>query len=640
MRLAEQDSFERWDMTEPLLPQTSALYALVPYGLGTPYVESLSSYMSRLAEAHVVTVSRLLREMLFPVRQGRIPSSTIQYAYSANGLGKDSEILLQRLQAATGRNDLCRLTLSALQGAVSQPNLFRTTEAWCPSCLEQWRMAEAPVYSPLLWAIRAVAVCPAHSTLLTDRCPHCHLQFASLRANSRPGYCSLCSQWLGTLGMPLPKGSADEREYNLWVSTNVGQVLAIMPELQRIQASVALRVNLQRCLNQMEGATKEALATLANAGPCAFLGWLSGRVKSTLDHLCRLSYELEIPLAMLFTGVPSEWRGPERLRRQNDFRKDKSYAQRPVIASTELRRSLAAALNENPPPSVAEVARRLEFRRTETLWAREPDLCRQIAARWRASGIRSYATQLYKKSEKQRLESILRRYLTRQNPPSVNEIAFQLGYKSSGSVRERFPELCRVISAKRNQQTFRKRGTLRLAVEAARTERPPPSLNQLARRLGLCSVSILTGTCPETCASYKQWRRVWVDEQRDKLRLSIREWLAAEPAPTVALLCRHFGIRASSFQLRFPAENREVVQRTVERTRAARENRVVIMRKEIFKIVRDLYEKNLYPSIPHVRSVLSQGLPRTSPLLRAFIDEAISRFGSIMRKRDELGRFA
>ena len=109
MRLAEQDSFERWDMTEPLLPQTSALYALVPYGLGTPYVESLSSYMSRLAEAHVVTVSRLLREMLFPVRQGRIPSSTIQYAYSANGLGKDSEILLQRLQAATGRNDLCRL---------------------------------------------------------------------------------------------------------------------------------------------------------------------------------------------------------------------------------------------------------------------------------------------------------------------------------------------------------------------------------------------------------------------------------------------------------------------------------------------------------------------------------------------------
>lgn len=635
MCLAEQDSFERWDMAEPLRPQTSALYALVPYGLGTPYVESLSSYISRLAEAHVVTVSRLLRQMLSPVRSGRIPWPTTHCAYPANGLGKDSENLLQQLQGATDRNDLCLLTLSALQGAVSQPNLFRTTEAWCPSCLEQWRMVEAPIYSPLLWSIRAVTVCPAHPTLLTDRCPHCHLQFASLRANSRPGYCSVCSQWLGTLGMPLPKGSADEREYNLWVSTNVGQVLAIMPELQRIQASVALRGNLQRCLNQVDGATKEALATLANADPCAFLRWLSGRGKPTLDHLCRLSYQLEIRLAMLFTGVPGEWRGPERLRQQNDFRKDRS-----VIASTELRRSLAAALSEKPPPSVAEIARRLKFRRTSTLWVREPDLCRQIAARWRASGIRSSATPLYKKSEKQRLESTLRRYLTRRNPPSVNEIAFQLGYKSSGSIRERFPELYRAISAKRDQQTLRKRETLRIAVEAARKENPPPSLKQLARRLGLCSVSILTGTYPGTCASYKQWRQVWLDEQREKLRLSIREWLAAEPAPNVASLCCRFGISASYFQLRFPVENREVVQRTVERTRAARENRIVIMRKEIFKIVRNLYEKNLYPSMARVRLALNRGLPRNSPLLRVFIDEAISRFGSIMRQRDEMGHFA
>jgi AraC-like DNA-binding protein/transcriptional regulator with XRE-family HTH domain len=639
MRLAKQNSFERWDLAEPLRPQTSALYALVPYGLGTPYVESLSSYISRLAEAHVVSVSRLLRQMLSPVRPGPIPFSTMHYAYPANVLAKDSETLLEKLQAVTGRNDLWLLTLSALHGAVSQPNLFRTTEAWCPSCLEQWRMAEAPVYSPLLWTIRAVTVCPAHSTLLTDRCPHCHFQFASLRANSRPGYCSVCSQWLGTLGMQLPNGCADEREYQLWASTSVGQVLAIMPELQRIQASLALRMNLQRCLNQMEGASKEALATLANAGPCAFLGWVSGRVKPTLDHLCRLSYQLEIPLAMLFTGVPAEWRGPERLRRQNDFRKDKSYAQRPVIVSTELRRSLAGALSENPPPSVAEIARRLEFRRTATLWVREPDLCRQIAARRRTSGTMSNATQLYK-CEKQRLESVLRRYLTRQNSPSVNEIAFQLGYKGSGSIRERFPELCRAISAKRSQQTLRKRETLRLAVETARTESPPPSLKQLARRLGLGCVNVLTGSCPETCASYKQWRRAWADEQRDKLRLSICGWLAAEPAPSVASLCRHFGISASYLQLRFPPENRKVVQRTAERTRAARENRVVIMRQEIFKIVHDLYEKNLYPSIPRVKSALSEGLPRAWPLLRILIDEAISQFGSVMRQRDELGRFA
>src|SRR5438094_7871200 len=49
-----------------------------------------------------------------------------------------------------------------------------------------------------------------------------------------------------------------------------------------------------------------------------------------------------------------------------------------------------------------------------------------------------------------------------------------------------------------------------------------------------------------TLFPYTTLFRSWVDEQRDKLRLSIREWLAAEPAPTVALLCRHFAIRARS----------------------------------------------------------------------------------------------
>jgi AraC-like DNA-binding protein len=439
--------------------------------------------------------------------------------------------------------------------------------------------------------------------------------------------------------MPLPKGSSDEQQYNLWISTTVGQLLDTMLDLQRTQPSVALRLNLQRCLNQTEGATRQSLASLANAAPCAFLGWVSGRVKPILDHLCHLCYQLEIPLTTLFKEVPDEWRGPERLRRRIDSRKDRGSAQR-LITSTELRHLMVAALNENPPPSVAEIARRLKFRRNQTLWYREPDLCRQVAARRRASGaVSNNATQLYKKSEKRRLESILRRYLARQNPLSLNEIAYRLGYKSCGSIRARFPQLCRAIAAKRDQQSLRKREALRLAVENARTESPPPSLKEIAHRLGSAAY-ILTKACPETCASYKQWRWVWLDEQRNKLRLSIREWLVAEPAPTVASLCSRFGISKSYFQLRFPTENREVVQRTFERARAAQENRAVLTRKEVFKIVRDLHEENLYPSIPRVRSMLSQGLPRYSPLLRVFIDEAISQFGSAMRQRNELGRFA
>ena len=164
--------------------------------------------------------------------------------------------------------------------------------------------------------------------------------------------------------------------------------------------ATALRANLQRCLHQSEGATKENLAALAGAGPCTFQTWISGRVRPTLDHLCRLAYQLKLPLIQLFQGVPAEWRGPDHLGRDIGRLRGRLQSQ-PRIEPGELRRILTAALTETPAPSVAEVARRLKFRRTQTLVSREPELCKQIALRRRQSGFRPSATrQLYPRSER------------------------------------------------------------------------------------------------------------------------------------------------------------------------------------------------------------------------------------------------
>jgi AraC-like DNA-binding protein len=548
-------------------------------------------------------------------------------------------MFLRSFQAATGRSDLHLLTLTNLQGMISQPSIFRNAEAWCPNCLEQWRKVGVPVYSPLLWAIRTVTVCPAHATPLVDRCPHCHSQFASLRVSARLGYCSICSQWLGNFDSPSPKARDSANEYNLWAATAVGQVLVAMPELQHIQPHVELIANLQRCLRQSEGATRQSLAVLAGTAPCAFLGWASGRTKPALDHLCRLTYELKIPLMMLFKGVPAHWRGPEHIRHQIDARRSKSRAQW-AIGRNELRSILTTTLSEDPPPSVAEVARRLKFHRAQTLWSREPELCRQIAARRRHSGTTvGAAMQLYKKSERRRLESILRGHLARENPLSLNEIASRLGYKGSGSIRERFPELCREIAAKRKQQFLHKREQMQRALEDARAESPPPSLKQIARRFGFTAEGVLSTTFPQMCVSHKQWRRAWLEEQRTKLRLSIRDWMAAEPAPTVTSVCRRFGISQHYFQLHFPEENADIVRRSAERVRIARENRDAAMRKQVFEIVRKLRLKKIYPSLPRVRSALSPGLARYWQLLRPVINEAVLQFGGAIRQRNEFGQF-
>lgn len=55
-----QGVFESWDCTPTVLPPRSRLYALEPIGVGTPFVESLSSYVIRLADAHAVSVGDLV----------------------------------------------------------------------------------------------------------------------------------------------------------------------------------------------------------------------------------------------------------------------------------------------------------------------------------------------------------------------------------------------------------------------------------------------------------------------------------------------------------------------------------------------------------------------------------------------------
>jgi TniQ len=114
MPQATRSEFEQWDLSTPMFPLPSVLYALTPCGIGTPYVESLASYVTRLAEAHVVSVWRLILQILAESRPGRVSRSTLRYVYPANGLGKDSKVVLHSLEAATGRRDIHQLTLSAI----------------------------------------------------------------------------------------------------------------------------------------------------------------------------------------------------------------------------------------------------------------------------------------------------------------------------------------------------------------------------------------------------------------------------------------------------------------------------------------------------------------------------------------------
>ena len=49
------------------IPQRSRLYSLEPIGVGTPFTESLSSYLTRLAQEHCVTQKKLIMTEIAPL---------------------------------------------------------------------------------------------------------------------------------------------------------------------------------------------------------------------------------------------------------------------------------------------------------------------------------------------------------------------------------------------------------------------------------------------------------------------------------------------------------------------------------------------------------------------------------------------
>src|SRR5713101_4844327 len=60
----QSTQFKSWEQDRPAIPRRSRFYPLEPCGIGTPLVESLSSYLVRLSEVHAVSVGDfVMREL-------------------------------------------------------------------------------------------------------------------------------------------------------------------------------------------------------------------------------------------------------------------------------------------------------------------------------------------------------------------------------------------------------------------------------------------------------------------------------------------------------------------------------------------------------------------------------------------------
>jgi hypothetical protein len=395
--------YELWDVTLPPLPPRSRLYYLAPIGLGTPYVESLTGYVARLAETHNVRTRTLVVHELIPLLGRRHLSKEVNNSLSSfwaegtravNGIRTLARDWGQVLQELTGRRDLHFLTLSTWAEVLTPKGLLRPTRAWCPACYEEWAQAGQPVYEPLLWTVEVVKVCPRHRRRLSARCPYpdCGQTLPLLGPDSKPGYCSRCDRWLGIPETTAPVGNQvpaeDELRWQTWVVDSVGELLAAAPGLAAPPRKERIAQAIAACVEQ---GMVRGLATVS----CE-LGlhrdrvryWLKRGGVPQLDLLLRLCHRFGISPLHFLTEEPLI---VDRAKMNTPMRKEPTRIHRTPprpLDVEQVRLALEAVLmsDEHPPPAMRQIAKRLG-RHHATLIQHFPELCHSISARYKAYGV-------------------------------------------------------------------------------------------------------------------------------------------------------------------------------------------------------------------------------------------------------------
>ena len=219
-----------WDLQKPNLPPRSRLFHLPPVGIGSLFVESLMGYIVRLADYHCITPHRLILQEIVPhmVQNGYFPSGwhrRIKRFFQPNSpLIQGNEIegamtiaLIQALEELTLRQDISQLTLLRQATSLLAESQIRRHQAWCPICLQEWQQTERVIYTPLIWLLQDLRICPQHRDQeLADHCPHCQQAFPPLTDHSRPGYCPKCHEWLGmpSWTQPYSQSAPKDREWS------------------------------------------------------------------------------------------------------------------------------------------------------------------------------------------------------------------------------------------------------------------------------------------------------------------------------------------------------------------------------------------------------------------------------------------
>lgn len=368
-------------------------------------IESLPSYVLRLAHLHAVPVSRLLDSLPY---QSSVKTANKLLAGSLGSLARPistTKLVIDALAKVSSedRATLRAATLLPVEAAIARSvSSFALHLRWCPCCLAEQIVDSDTPYLKLAWQLLGIEACIHHRVLLQDRCPACRSTQRGWYRNVPLNICDRCGARLdGVLHKSTPRASLEQCGPDLLEMVREAALIPA-PEYPNGGSCHVVRTLIGSLKASGICPDRFAHLNLLEVSKC-----ISGR-RMSLPMARRVAFHLGISLPELFLGDVSGINHAFGFCLLNQLPASMApLANEHLGGEQAMYRALVRILESAArPPSLREVAQRLKVS-TGALRHRFPVEAKQIARAWRRS--RAIAAKL----QRGRLRNIVTKCIDR-----------------------------------------------------------------------------------------------------------------------------------------------------------------------------------------------------------------------------------
>ena len=410
------------------LSTRNILYNIIPIGIGFPYVESLSSYMIRLATFHNLSVSSLIESVISPyltieyIRKKNHEKSLTNYnSIFINSNNPGTFDYLNALEILVGRDDLQYLTLVNWHGVLGG-RIITHNRRWCPACLDRMKCSNEIIYEPLIWLISAIDKCDIHEIPLRDRCPKCDRTLSFLHKKILNGYCQYCGTWLGEQ-KDVTKGIlTSEEEYKL---KTFKELIMHAPYCSSFPSKKLYSSFLSKCINELGFESKRKFAQFLEVRDDILINWSRGARYPNVSSLLKVLGKMNLTIYQMING--------SEITIYPNSEKNKEHTNK-YVSLNYIEQTLRAELLSENPRSLGEIIKQEDFgiKKAKKYF---PELCISIKKHYFECKKKKHLN--HQEDVKTKLIACLERDL----PISLNQFAIENVYRV-GTIKLYHPDLC------------------------------------------------------------------------------------------------------------------------------------------------------------------------------------------------------